>query len=192
MRAHLVLAPLPRRARRARWAAARIALAEGLAASAALAGAPRDLPCADWPRDLDGAPAVVGGWHASVADTAGLAAAVVAPFAVAVDVEALDRPRIEAARARFAASGELALLGSDERASVLALWTAKEALLKLARTGIADLGRCPLVARAGELFHLCHRGRAHAVRVIVHGAHVVACASVPFADVELHTAVATP
>jgi hypothetical protein len=187
MRVHAVLAPLSTRlARRARFGAAREAVEEALRASAGLAGAPRALPCHGWPREGSGAPAVVDGWHASWSDTTGLAAAVVAPFPVALDVEWRLRPRWQAARERLREWGELARLGADDPASVLALWTAKEALLKLARVGLADLARCPLVRREGELFHLEHAGRTHAVRVLAAGAHWLACASREPVELALH------
>jgi len=163
-----------REAREAARAAARV--------SARLAGASAELLDGAWPRDDAGVPVARGGWHASFTDTAGLAAALVAPCAVAIDAEWLARPRWQAARARFVESGELALLDDDGRGSVLALWTAKEAVLKLARVGLADLGRCPLVARDGERFVLQHRGEERCALVRRHGEHVVAvCAAEPFA-----------
>jgi 4'-phosphopantetheinyl transferase superfamily protein len=183
VRAHVVCVPLSTRlGRRQRFAAAREAAREALRASVELAGAPRALPCEDWPRLASGALAPAGGWHASFADTTGLAVAVVAPVPVGIDAEWLQRPRWAAARERFRSEGELARLGGEARADVLALWSAKEALLKLAGVGIADLGRCPLVARAGERFELEHAGRRHTVQVRVvlvggAGTHVVACAS---------------
>jgi hypothetical protein len=174
MRAHLVLQPLERGTRRARCGAARAAFAEALRASAARAAAPAGLPCAAWPRGPGGAPLAVDGWHASVADAPGLVVALVAPVPVGVDVEWLARPRWHAARARFESSGEKTRLGGDGRADVLALWSAKEACLKLAGVGLAELARCPLVSRAGERFLLEHRGARHEVRVRTLGEHVVA------------------
>lgn len=188
---HAVLCPLSMRlARRQRFAAAREALAEALAASGALAGAPRALPYSAWPREASGAPAVVRGWHASVTDTRGLAAALVAPFAVALDAEWRQRPRWHAARERFRVTGELAQLGDEGRDSVLALWSAKEALLKLTRTGLADLARCPLLARASagaqQVFNLRHGEREYAVRVQLLGQHLLAHASAAPVALELH------
>jgi phosphopantetheinyl transferase len=104
-------------------------------------------------------------------------AALVAPVAVGLDAEWLARPRIEAARALFRASGELARLRSAEPREVLALWSAKEALLKLAGVGLADLGRCPLRSRESETYRLEHAGRLHDVRVRFEGAHVLAWTS---------------
>jgi len=172
---HAVVAPLSLAlSRRARVAEARIVARATAAASASRAGAPAELADGAWPRDADGVPAPVRGWHASFTDTAGLVAAAVAPCAVALDAEWLGRPRWEAARERFLESGELALFGDDGRETVLALWTAKEAVLKLARVGLADLARCPLVACDGERFVLSHRGVERSALVRRHGEHVVA------------------
>jgi hypothetical protein len=178
MRAHAVLVPLSTRLARARrFPAAREALAEALRTSAELANAPRALPCEAWPRLPSGAPAPVHGWHAAWADTTGLLVAAVAPIALGVDAEWLARPRWEAARARFLESGELARLGSEARADVLALWCAKEALLKLVGVGLADLARCPLERAAGDVLHLVHAGRTHAVHLHRRRTHVLAWAS---------------
>jgi len=186
-RAHVVLARQSTRlARRARYAAAHEDLAEALRASGELARAPRSLPYEAWPREAGGAPAPVRGWFAGVSDTVGLAAAVVAPFALALDVEARTRPRWAAARERFREAGELAVLGGDTRDHVLALWSAKEALLKLARVGLADLGRVALLCRAGERFHLAYRGREHEVRVQALATHFLAVAAAEPVELALH------
>jgi hypothetical protein len=186
-RLHVALGTLPTRlARRERFGAARAVLSRALARSGEHAGAPRSLPYGDWPRDADGAPTVVRGWHASVTDTAGLAAALVAPFPAALDAEWSLRPRWEAARERFRESLELGRLGGEERAEVLALWTAKEALLKLARIGLGGLARTRLARREGELFFLALAGREHVVRVRALEQHLLACAAAEPVALELH------
>lgn len=191
---HVVLAPLSTRTPRARrFGESRAAVAEALRASGELAGAPRALPYDGWPRTPAGAPAECGGWHASFADTTGLVLALVAPAPVAVDAEWRLRPRWHAARERFEAAGELARLGSDTRDEVLALWTAKEALLKLAGVGLADLGRCTLLGRDPERtdglrrYHLQHDGREQDVWVLRTDAHWLACASAHAAEPRFHT-----
>jgi hypothetical protein len=184
--AHLVLAPLSLRlARRQRHAAAREARAAALRASAELAGAPRSLPCEDWPAAPSGAPAVRLGWRASFADTSGLVAALVARVPLAVDVEWLGRARLEAVRARFRADGELSRLGAEDDVALLSLWTAKEAVLKLAGVGLAGLARCVLVEREPHGLRLRFDGREHAVPVRTVGRHVIAWASARPAAVEL-------
>ncbi|HEX6882162.1 MAG TPA: 4'-phosphopantetheinyl transferase superfamily protein [Planctomycetota bacterium] len=193
MRAHVVLVPLSTRLARAqRFAAAREAVAEALRASAELAAAPRALPCEAWPRLPSGAPTPVQGWHASFTDTTGLVAAAVAPVALGLDAEWLARPRWEAARARFAASGELALLGGAGRADVLALWCAKEALLKLAGVGLADLARCPLERRAGDELFLAHGGRSRRVRLHHTPTHVLAWVAAGPLELDWHVPAEVP
>jgi hypothetical protein len=174
-----VLLPLPvALPRRARHPHARAATARVLRACARLAGAPTDLPFEAWPRDPRGAPAPVRGWHASLADTRGAVVGLLAPLPAAVDVEWIERPRWEVARERFRSDGDLVTLGSSAREDVLALWTAKEAVLKLAGIGLADLAHVPLIERHGETFTLVHRGNRRCVRVVRHGAHLVAVATV--------------
>jgi len=173
--AHVVCVPLSTRlGRRQRFAAAREAAREALRASAELSGAPRALPCEDWPRLASGAFAPAAGWHASFADTTGLVVALVARTPLALDCEWLRRPRWEAARAHLAETGEHAAVGSEERDEVLAAWVAKESVLKLAGVGLAELSSCRIVARTPEGFRLAHRGEERVAHVAVLGAHVVA------------------
>jgi phosphopantetheinyl transferase len=146
VRIPVVFAALPttpllkgREAVRARRGRQRAALAE----ACALAGAPH---ASDLPRDRDGAPAPFGArgeWRWSVANTRGAAAAAVGPCALGVDVEALDRRRVPPASA-FADAEELALAPAWDARRALELWCAKEAVLKLALVGIAELRACRL------------------------------------------------
>lgn len=173
----VVLETLPTAlARRERPRHAAAAVQRVLRASARRHGAPDDLPFGDWPREPAGAPAPIDGWHASFADTTGAVVGLVAPVRAAVDVEWIERPRWEVARERFRADGDLERLASARRAEVLALWTAKEAVLKLAGVGLADLARVPLLAQQAGTYWISHRGRAHPVTVRRHGAHLVAVA----------------
>jgi hypothetical protein len=181
MRVHVVSVALDgTRAGRKRVLEARAARVEALRASAALAGAPAELPFEAWPHSSAGAPLPFAGWHASSADTRGLAVALVAPFAIGVDAEARARARWQAAREYFREAGELARLGSAEREDVLALWCAKEALLKLEGTGLAGLARVPLCAsaREGERRYFRFQRAAHdaEVRVFTLAEHLVAVA----------------
>jgi len=134
-----------------------------------------------FPRDAERAPlaARTNGttWHWSTTNTTGLAAAVVAPVRVGIDAEWLDRPRIEAPLDYFEET-ERALLGLDERCGVLALWSAKEAVLKLTGIGMAGMGRVRLLAApTGNRLSLAFDGEAYEVVLLWEGEHVIALAA---------------
>lgn len=159
---------------RAAVQAARRVAAAALEASARRAGA----LVRAFARDADGAPLAAGGWHWSLSNTKGLVAALVAPAPVGIDVEPLARPRLDAARRRLDEldPGALGRLGGD-RAAVLLLWTATEAVLKAARVGIAGLARCRLVERvAADRLSMSLDGATFDVRLRRVGAHVAAVA----------------
>jgi len=124
-------------------------------------------------------PSHAGGrtWHFSTTNTRGLAAAIVAPCPVGIDAEWLDRPRIAAPLAYFSPE-ERALLGLDERRGVLALWSAKESVLKLTRVGIAGMGRVHLLSASptGRL-RLAFEDATFGVAILFRGDHVVSIAS---------------
>ncbi len=146
-----------------------------LARAAAEAGATDWIPA----RDEKGAPRPTDGWHWTNTNTRGLAAALVAPLPIGIDAEWMHRPRVEAARRRFDRddASELDRIGGRNRECVLRLWTAKEAVLKLTRIGIADLGRTPLTAVLdGERLRLTNRGDEYEVCVRPWGEHLVAVA----------------
>ena len=116
-------------------------------------------------------------WHWSTTNTTGLAAAIVAPCRVGIDAEWLDRPRIEAALEYFDAA-ERERLGLDERRGVLALWSAKEALLKLTGDGMSGMGRARLVdVLAPDRLRLALDGSEHEVALLFEGEHVLALAA---------------
>lgn len=169
-----VLAPtdgtLPRRRHvaAARWAA-HAALVRSARASGAALGELRF--------DERGAPLPTAGWHRSTAHTRGMACAVVAAAPVGIDVERLDRPRAARILTRTLSAAERELLGRDDAAALLGLWTAKEAVLKLAGCGLVELSACRLVAPpirtadaeepstpGADAVWIQHRGAARRVR----------------------------
>ena len=136
---------------------------EALRRSAALSGA----AATSFPRDGDGAPVPFPGdagvWFWSLANTGDVAAAIVAPAPVGIDVEHLDRPRV-APLDMFADEEEGRLLGAGDPERRLLLWTAKEAVLKKAGCGLGELSACLLVEPpATDGVVLAHRGRRHRV-----------------------------
>jgi hypothetical protein len=160
VRIPLVLAPAARLAGREGVRALRARQAEALRAAARAAGAP--VPRA-FPRDARSAPLPFAqGWSWSAANTRGAALAAVAEAPLRVDVEALARPRVAPAAA-FAGPAELALHPRWSAPLALALWAAKEAALKLAGVGVAELFACRLAAPPGgdepDELVLEHRGR---------------------------------
>ena len=123
-------------------------------------------------------PSSAGGttWHWSRTNTTGLVAALVSSVPVGIDAEWLDRPRIEAALEYFDES-ERAALGLDERRGVLALWCAKEAVLKETRIGLAGMARVRLLAADGDRLTLGFDQERHCVRLLWEGEHVLAISS---------------
>jgi 4'-phosphopantetheinyl transferase len=177
-----VLIPLPtERTGREGIELARTAARRALTESARIGGMP---PVAEpaFQYDADGAPRPLDGWYHAVTNTQGIVAALVAPVPVAIDAEWLGRPRVGAARTSFAPD-ELGVLGGDEDADVLRLWTAKEAMLKLDGAGLARLSECRIVDRIAEDALLMQLGKEkRRVSLLQHDDHVlaVACAEEPF------------
>ena len=159
---HAVLArtdgtlPRPRHVDAARRAA-RDALARSAESSDARLGPARF--------DGRGAPLPTNGWHRSVAHTQGLAVAIVAQNPVGIDVERLDRPRAQRVLEPGLSPAERLLLEDTRPARLLRLWTAKEAVLKRAGCGLAELSDCRLIAPFEEggggrtTIWLEHRGK---------------------------------
>lgn len=87
-------------------------------------------------------------WCWSTTNTRGLSCAVVAPTRVGIDAEWLGRPRLGAAL-RYLPANELGAMGLEARRAAFALWSAKEAVLKLTGVGMAGMGRTQLVRVPG-------------------------------------------
>ncbi len=144
-----------------------------------------------FPRDEQAAPVSFSDargktWHWSTTNTRGLVGAVVATEPVALDAEWRGR-RLDAVRAVFAPE-ELARLEGFPEPRELVLWTAKEAVLKLARVGLAGLSETRLFAvLSRDRLALCWQERRYAVRVFSLAEHVfaVTCAYPRF-EIELH------
>jgi 4'-phosphopantetheinyl transferase len=153
-----------------RVAAASAAAREALRRALAIAGVERF----ELAFDERGAPRPFAGWHWSLAHTRELALAALARSRIGVDLELANAPRV-AKLARVFDDDELALLGSRDASSLARLWTAKEAVLKLAGVGIAELSlvRLECIDPNGRM-HLRHRGEPRAVLHRSIGTHVAA------------------
>ncbi len=137
--------------------------------SAYLAQAPQ----VELDRDESGAPRPSGGWYWSRSHTRGMAVGLVAPHPVGVDVESLKRPRLEALR-RYFLEQDLGQL--QDAASLLGLWTAKEAVSKLSGEGVAALPRTQVTPTTPGRFSVHLDGRSYAVRSTCIEGHVIAVA----------------
>jgi len=83
-------------------------------------------------------------WYWSTSGTTGLVAALLGPTPLAIDAEWLGRERTDALAA-YLEPGELALLPHGGTRALLALWSAKEAVIKQTGIGMAAMGRTRLV-----------------------------------------------
>lgn len=105
-----------------------------------------------FPRDAERAPLSFERagrtWCWSTTNTRGLSCAIVAPTRVGIDAEWLGRPRLGAAL-RYLPASELGAMGLEPRRAAFALWSAKEAVLKLTGLGMSGMGRTELVRVAG-------------------------------------------
>lgn len=101
-----------------------------------------------FPRDAERAPLPIQHqghtWRWSTTNTHGLSCAIVAPTRVGIDAEWLGRPRLGAAL-KYLPARELGATGLEPRCAAFALWSAKEAVLKLTGLGISGMGRARLV-----------------------------------------------
>lgn len=160
----------------------RAAQTKALGAAAARAG----ISCAGFTSDERGAPLPrEDGWCWSVANTDAGVVACVARAPVGVDLESLDRPRV-ADVGEFADDDERARLEEWDTAATLRLWTAKEAVLKKAGCGIAELRSCKLSATPEpDAMTLTHRETEHRVHHLRCGRLLVAFTSDDAGEPEL-------
>lgn len=114
------------------------------------------------------------GWHSSISHVRAWVLAAVAQAPVGVDVERVQERRPELV-AEVLDAREVALLGGDDPERFVRTWTAKEAVLKKAGVGLAELSRCRIAGRPEpDLLVLSHRGEEHVVQQRLHDDHVFA------------------
>ncbi|MBI5435385.1 MAG: 4'-phosphopantetheinyl transferase superfamily protein [Planctomycetes bacterium] len=124
------------------------------------------------------------GWWVSLAHTRTLALAVLADRPVGADLEDLRSQRLTKLR-RFFEPDELARLGSFEPRDLAELWSAKEAVLKLAGAGLEALGQVVLVGRESGKLVIAHRTVRRSVLHRELDSHLVAlCVDADVFDVE--------
>lgn len=123
------------------------------------------------PQAEDGRPLPVDGWHWSVSHTRGFVCGVVFPAPVGVDVERVQQRRQDTVQEATSRT-ELELVGGFRWESFTRLWSAKEAVLKMAGCGLTELSQCRVVAAPSpRALVLHHRGTHHYVYQRLHRAH---------------------
>jgi 4'-phosphopantetheinyl transferase len=136
-------------------------------------------------KDVEGAPLASNGWHWSLSHADHFAAGAVARSIVGVDVEHIE-PRNQDVVPRVTSRDELELLGGFRWETFFRVWTAKEAVLKKTRVGLADLARCLIVACPDdERMIVAHGGRDHVVHQRTRGRHVAAVTHDGAQDLEI-------
>lgn len=137
---------------------------------ASLCGAPLD----GWRQDTADVPLPNEGYFWSVSHKRHWVAAVVADAPVGIDIEHIA-PRPRKLHDALADDAEWELMGDRSWLSFFRLWTAKEAVLKAAGTGIAGLAACRLVGVDRERrLTLDYEGRRSRIEHFYHTDHVTA------------------
>lgn len=114
-------------------------------------------------QDDSGAPVPVDGWHWSLSHTKGLVSGIVYPAPVGIDVERVQVRRQEVVNLT-ATRAEFDVLGGFRWRNFTRIWSAKEAVLKKAGCGLAELSRCVVVmAPSPRALVLHHRDALHYV-----------------------------
>ncbi len=129
-------------------------------------------------KDADGAPLPAGGWHWSLSHKPEAAAAVIAPMPVGIDLETI-RSVVAGLHRKIADDIEWRLDGPMADPipldTLFRFWTAKEAVLKRAGTGLRELSHCRVTAITDEEhMRLDLRGCSIDVRNLRTGKHIVA------------------
>ena len=94
-----------------------------------------------FPKDEKGAPLAVEGIHWSLTHKPAYVGGVAAPGPIGIDLEEI-RPRSERLKDRIADPEEWNLIDAEHPESFFRYWTAKEAVLKAAGVGLAELAGC--------------------------------------------------
>lgn len=136
-------------------------------------------------QDREGVPQPVNGWHWSVSHTRGVVCGVVYPAPIGIDVERVQRRRQEIVAAT-ATRAEYDVAGGFRWHNFTRIWSAKEAVLKKAGCGLAELSKCVLVATpTPRAMVIHHRGEMHYVHQNFHRGHYVSISADVADDAEI-------
>jgi len=125
-----------------------------------------------------GAPLPSNGYFWSLAHKSDYVTAVAADVAIGIDIEKA-RTVTPGLYRRIAGEDEWTLSGEDREHLFLRYWTAKEAVLKVAGTGIRELAYCRITAVPDdEWVHLDFKGEPFQVRQFYHDQHMISVVDV--------------
>lgn len=126
----------------------------------------------------DGAPLPSNGYFWSLAHKSAYVTAVAADVAIGIDLERI-RTVTPGLYRRIAGEDEWDMSDDDCEHLFYRYWTAKEAVLKVAGTGIRELAYCRIAAVPDEEWiHLDFKGEPFQVRQFYHDQHVISVVDV--------------
>jgi 4'-phosphopantetheinyl transferase len=100
-------------------------------------------------KDEDDVPLPSGHYYWSVSHKSRYVAAVIGPDPIGIDIEEI-KPRSQSIFSYVAGEDEWRLCGGKSQEALYRLWTAKEAVVKAAGTGLAGMRSCQVVAVPDE------------------------------------------
>ena len=125
-------------------------------------------------KDQDDVPLPSGDYHWSVSHKTKYVAAVISTDKTGIDIEEI-KPRSRSIFSYVAGDEEWELCGGKSWDSLYRCWTAKEAVVKAAGTGLAGMRSCQVVAVPDENhITVFYQDRLHTVEQLRHDEHIVA------------------
>jgi phosphopantetheinyl transferase len=126
------------------------------------------------------------GWHWSISHTRAFSAGIVSRAPVGIDIESVVQRRLEVVTT-VASPAERELFGAFGPREFIRVWTAKEAVLKKAGVGLAELSAARVISVPSETcLVVSHRGREHFAHQWERDGHVAAISSDDPGDLEVH------
>lgn len=136
-------------------------------------------------QDSSGVPLPIKGWHWSISHTRGMVCGVIYPAPIGIDVERVQRRRQEIVAAT-ATRAEYDVAGGFRWHTFTRIWSAKEAVLKKAGCGLAELSKSVLVAAPSpRAMVIHHRDALHFVHQRFHRGHYVSISADIADDAEI-------
>lgn len=125
-------------------------------------------------KDQDDVPLPSGNYYWSVSHKSRYVAAVISTDRIGIDIEEM-KPRSQSIFSYVAGEEEWELCGDKSWAALYRYWTAKEAVVKAAGTGLAGMRSCQVVSVPDKTHILIfYQDRLHTVEQLRYDGHIVA------------------